>query len=232
DLEGLFRAAEIPTIWRDRFVRIAFAPYTRVDLRRLRQQGLITHEQVIEGYMDLGYDADKAAVLTEFAELDAGAEERALAKGEVINLFGAELIDRDTAQQLLEATGLAPHWAAMRLDLAQSQKAQQAQDRRINVVRSRYLAFKATRTEAAAALDGVAVPFETREALIAEWDALREATTRDLSEAQLAEALRREIITESEYVTRLVEQGYTTRDAEILSGIRGAQRAARGGGAA
>ena len=81
DLQTLLRTADISPFFIDRLIEISFAPYTRVDLRRMYKAGVLNEDQVYQGYLDLGYDEEKARNLTNFAILDARGKERDLTKG-------------------------------------------------------------------------------------------------------------------------------------------------------
>lgn len=66
DLNTLLKIADYPAYFRQRMVDIAYAPVTRVDLRRLYGQGILNRDQVKAGYKDLGYDEQRAEWLTDF----------------------------------------------------------------------------------------------------------------------------------------------------------------------
>ena len=53
ELNGLFRAQEIPAYWRERLVKMAYHPYTRIDVRRMYAAGVLTEEEVMRSYLDL-----------------------------------------------------------------------------------------------------------------------------------------------------------------------------------
>ena len=61
------KVADYPAGWRQRLMKISYAPYTRVDVRRMYGLGVLTtRDEVKRAYMDIGYDDDKAEHLTEF----------------------------------------------------------------------------------------------------------------------------------------------------------------------
>jgi hypothetical protein len=61
--------------FRDKLMAISYNPITRVDLRRLYKLNIITEEEVKLGYMDLGYNEEKAGWLTEFTKQWANPED-------------------------------------------------------------------------------------------------------------------------------------------------------------
>ena len=52
ELDMLFRIVEIPPFWRERLTKIAYQPYTRVDVRRMHAVGVVSDEELIWAYRD------------------------------------------------------------------------------------------------------------------------------------------------------------------------------------
>lgn len=66
ELTLLLRALDVMPFWREKLIQISYNPLTRVDVRRMYQLGVLNEDQVTRSYLDLGYDQEKAAWLTEF----------------------------------------------------------------------------------------------------------------------------------------------------------------------
>jgi hypothetical protein len=66
DMDLLLKAADYPTFWRERMKEVSFAPFTRVDVRRMYKLKVLDRNGVKNAYLDLGYDNNKAEMLTEF----------------------------------------------------------------------------------------------------------------------------------------------------------------------
>ena len=67
-LDGLLKALDYAPVWRDKLANIAHLVPGRVDLRRMLEHGVITREEVKQGYIKLGYTPKDAETLTQFAE--------------------------------------------------------------------------------------------------------------------------------------------------------------------
>jgi len=65
-VEELLRVQDVMPVWRDPLVRIAFTPFTRLDIRRLYRTGTFSLAQVYRAYIDLGYSPENAGIQTEF----------------------------------------------------------------------------------------------------------------------------------------------------------------------
>jgi hypothetical protein len=66
DLDTLLRISDYPKFFRERLKAISYQPYTRVDVRRMYQAGVLNEQDVYEAYLDLGYDEEHARNLTQF----------------------------------------------------------------------------------------------------------------------------------------------------------------------
>jgi hypothetical protein len=68
DLELLLKSQDVMPFWRDKLIEISFAPFTRIDIRRMHKIGVLDRDEVFKAYKDIGYDVDRAEKLTEFTE--------------------------------------------------------------------------------------------------------------------------------------------------------------------
>ncbi len=69
ELLSLFqRAQDIPAYWRERLQSISYLPFSRVDVRRMFNSGIIEREEVYHSYRAQGYTDDKSKKLLKYAE--------------------------------------------------------------------------------------------------------------------------------------------------------------------
>jgi hypothetical protein len=66
DVDEFMRVQDIPTYWREKIRAVSYAPYTRVDVRRMYKTRVLTRDQVLAAYKALGYDDARAVALTDF----------------------------------------------------------------------------------------------------------------------------------------------------------------------
>ncbi len=109
ELKLLLRALDVMPYWRERLIQISYNPLTRVDVRRMYKFGVLTEEQVHKAYLDLGYDAEKSAWLTEFTKRYSAPEDasemdefKALARATYSQAYKKKLISRDEYAAFLE----------------------------------------------------------------------------------------------------------------------------------
>jgi len=123
-LRNLMSAQDIIPGWRDALIAISYSPYTRVDIRRMYDVGVLDEQQVFEAYQDIGYDKVKARTLTDFTVELAGddeelpAELEGITRSSVIASYKDGVIDRTTADDLLDLVGVGESARAVYLTSA------------------------------------------------------------------------------------------------------------------
>jgi len=123
-LRNLMSAQDIIPGWRDALIAISYSPYTRVDIRRMYDVGVLNEQQVFEAYQDIGYDKVKARTLTDFTVELAGDDEElpdeleGITRSSVIASYKDGIIDRTTADDLLGLVGVGTEARAVYLTAA------------------------------------------------------------------------------------------------------------------
>ena len=103
ELDMLYKTVELPPYWRDKLTAVAYNPFTRVDVRRMHDLGVIDDTELIRSYMDLGYDEEKALKMAQFTVKYNASHEKELTRGAIISSYEKGLIDRVDALNLLVA---------------------------------------------------------------------------------------------------------------------------------
>ncbi len=122
-LDTLLQALDVAPGWRQPLKDIAFHPYTRVDIRRMHRIGVLDEDEVHRGYLDLGYDEDKARGLTEFTKvlnepkgIEDDAELGHLSRTAVLGFYEDGVLSRQRAAELLVTAGHTPEAAQLYLN--------------------------------------------------------------------------------------------------------------------
>jgi len=102
ELDILLRALDVMPFWREGLKKIAYNPLTRVDVRRMYSVGVIDRDGVKRSYLDIGYDDEKAELMTEFTIRYENDAMDGLTRATVINAYKDSLIDRVTLKKYLE----------------------------------------------------------------------------------------------------------------------------------
>jgi len=281
-LVDLIKALDYAPVWRDKLINIAYNPITRVDLRRLYKNKIITEEEVFKGYKAQGYNDENARYLTDFTKqfyspddksqlddmadlaastfrtayrrhvisrdealdkiVDAGYTEevadfllaiddaqlalnpttesgvavRDLTVPIIRTAYAEKFWDRARAQQELEALGYLAWEADLLLqleDLAQQRELAGLQE---TIVKEQYLARTIDRAAASAQLDKLKVIPERRDLLLQRWDLQGAQKPHALTVAQLQQAYRADLISDTDLLSRLAGMGYNDPDAKTI----------------
>ena len=110
ELTLLLRALDVMPYWREKIIAISYNPLTRVDIRRMYQNGVLNEDQVKRAYLDIGYDDEKANWLTDFTKRYYTPEDQTqldqfhdLARTTYSTAYKRKIISRDEYYTFLEA---------------------------------------------------------------------------------------------------------------------------------
>jgi hypothetical protein len=123
DLVLLLKSLDVMPFWRDQLIQLAYNPFTRVDIRRMHQLGVLDDAAVLKAHKDLGYDPEKAQLLTEFvlrlnrnAPGEDDAELGRLSRATILGFYEDGVLPRDRAINLLQNLGITPEASGLYLD--------------------------------------------------------------------------------------------------------------------
>lgn len=112
EVKLLLRALDVMPYWRERLIQLSYNPITRVDVRRMYRLGVLSREQVVERYKQLGYKPEDAELLTQFTErYEGGTSEeddiqiRYLTRSVYEKAFNRGIITRDELKERLIGMG-------------------------------------------------------------------------------------------------------------------------------
>ena len=108
----LLKSQDVMPFWRDKLLQISFAPFTRVDIRRMNKVGVLSSEETKRAYMDIGYNDEKAQKLLEFTEelnkdnniLDV-TDISELTRSNILQFYVDGILPRQVAYGMLLAVG-------------------------------------------------------------------------------------------------------------------------------
>lgn len=112
ELKLLLRANNVVPGWRDKLIQLAYHPFTRVDVRRMYQLKVLSYDEMVRAYRDIGYDEVKARSLADFtveyvkhvAKTEQGAFNSAI-RSRAINAFVSGQLAEADARELLTDVG-------------------------------------------------------------------------------------------------------------------------------
>jgi hypothetical protein len=216
DMRTLFRTADIPEFFRDRLMAISYAPYTRVDVRRLYKEHIIPRDAVKANYLDLGYDEEHAENLTKFTVLDVNIEERALTKENIIAGYKRSIIERGEATEQIVSLGYNSDDAEYFLSIADYDLSVEKSNDEIERAHFLYVEGQITQSDVYGILGPLNLPSKQTADLLVKWDVEVKKKSKLPSQSDLEDFYRRNIITVDDVRTGLRRLRYSVADTELF----------------
>lgn len=207
-LETLLRIADYPPFWRDKLRQIAFSPFTRVDIRRMYQTGILNEAQVLRSYQDIGYDLEHARSLTAFTITLSSQEEKDLTKADILGAYADDIYTKSETEIALEKLGYDPAEAALLLARADKDKSAAAARDAEAATKAAFTAGQITEAQAITQLASAGVSDTRIKALIATWKVTRDGRVAKPSQAQMARFYSNGIIQQKAYEDFLKAEGF------------------------
>lgn len=208
DMNALLKALDISPGYRDQMIEIAFSPYTRVDVRRMYKAGVLTEEDVFSAYLDIGYDPDKAAKLTEFTVQDAGTDGKELSRSAVERAYSRRMFDRNTAKSLLMKLRYSDANSDVFLNIIDFNKDVKRNDEIMDGIEKRFLAGQITEGQAIVELGALGTAGQEVEDIMVLWRIRADKQIRIPSRSELDTLYLDDIISVNTYKDLLIRKKY------------------------
>ncbi len=212
-LEMLIKAQDISPFWRDKLIALSYQPYTRVDVRRMFQAGVLSADDVYENYLDIGYDPDHALKMTEWTIKEYQESCRELTKSDILAAYADSRLRREEAENFLIEIGYAPEEADFLLSREDFKKAEKYEKERLKTIKSLFVNQQMDESDLFAELGKLGLDSTQMQDLCSLWTIERNRKIRRLTVAQLFECFSFNIISEEELRREL--SGYRYSDYYI-----------------
>lgn len=216
ELKTLLKVQDIMPYWRDKLVKIAYTPYTRVDVRRMYQLGVLTRDEVKRAYLDLGYDDEKAEKMTEFTARYIEEEPKTLTRTMIEDAYEQGEIDRETAVSMIVRLGYDEPNADLIIRLKETKEKEDELQDKIDTIVANFKSGVITQEQALAQIDLLDLKDTYRQKIVAK--SLREQKkSQKLPEKGTLDAwLKLELIDDSAYAEYLRKMGYREEDVALF----------------
>ena len=241
-LRNLMKAQDIAPNWMEPLIEIAYNPITRVDIRRLYQDGLFGIEipedldeltllvqqsdpiatkaavaGMIKAYQNVGYTPDDARRLTLFTarrySQQGETEARNLSRTTIIKFYKEGLLTKDQATDRLLLLGYNENDAAGFISLATLDLIEQQHKSQIKIVKESVKRGTVSIDEGMILLDEIGIAAKERELIKLELQADLIPEARILSKGELEALYAEKIITIDVLYEGLIEIGYSHQNA-------------------
>jgi hypothetical protein len=208
ELDQLLKALDISPFWRGKLRGITYAPYTRVDVRRLFNKNILTREQVKRNYLDLGYDDTHAENLTDYTIKDATGTDREATKTDILSGYSTGMLSKSEAVDWLIDLDFPRDLAEFYIAKEDAKREVARRSKRVEVVHRLYAGGDIASPEASTRLTGLGLTGTEIDTYLEDWKIERDAKTEKPSPGQLETLLKQDIIMEADYRAGLLAAGW------------------------
>ncbi len=210
-VERYMNLIEIPPGLREIVAKSAYSVYTRVDVRRMYQLGVMNEEQVYRAYLDLGYDPEKAQNLTKFTVIDVASEDQPITRKDVIDGFKAGDVTAAEAEKLLVQVGFKEDRAVYLVYRAQMDLDRAARTQQQGLIHDKFTGNLIDEAQARAALMAAKTPIAKANELLDQWRVQVFKDQKLPSKTDLDKMFKAKIIDERTYRVELSRLGYAVK---------------------
>ena len=193
------------------------------------KQGRIGQLEAIADLVDMGYDEEEADFIvanaqTQLADMQASAAEakiRDVTQSTILRAYGERIVARGEAESMLADLGYTADGVELLLAVEDFNTQHDLAALRAKVIEQQFRQGAVSGGDARAQLASAGYGVERADLVVQRWEIQYGAKDRDLTEAQLRNALQRGLIDSAVYVRRVGALGYSDEDAKILLALAG-----------
>ena len=167
----------------------------------------------------LGYSPEDAADIAAAGSRSKIREDWHIAKEYVSAQYQLGLVSKEDAIETLETVGYERDEAEIIVSIAELKRLISQQSSAIDKIRSLYISYKIDAAACRTYLISLRIPAEQVGEIMELWRLEREANVKTLTESQIVNAWKYNVIDTQTAMTKLVEIGYTQEDAYILISV-------------
>lgn len=209
ELDMLFRTVEVPPYWRDKMTKVAYSPYTRVDVRRMHKMGVLTDRELVQSYKDLGYDEQHAQKMCDFTvQYNQGAAKE-LTKTQIMGGYKDKLLTREDTLILIQDLGYNEAQAEYFLVTEDYNEAKSLQADLIKNIKIRFQHNLCEEFETRNKLNELSLPQARVDLLLDQWKIKKFVDMKKPSKTDLHKFLKAGVINSDTYNIEMRNLGYS-----------------------
>lgn len=224
-LDKLMEAADIMPGWREQLKAISYNVLTRVDVRRMHKIGVLSDDELVKAYMDVGYDSEKAEQLAQFTiqynydpessqvtEEDKEAQRlKEITQSSIIKSYKKGLISIDQAKLYLQDLGYATGAIDLYIANADFDLQEEIEDEQIATIHDAFVRSIIDYNQTVSRLGTLNLPAKYMEALLDRWDIERQLRTSKPTKKELTSMLKANVIDLPIFRSELAALGYSEK---------------------
>ena len=169
DVTMLLKAQDVMPFWREKLVKMAYKPITRIDVRRMYKEGVLDEGDVFEAYQAVGYSDENAERMTNFTVRQTLSALAKFSTTDVIRAYTERIIDRSEANSLLRMLGVKSQDVSYIISTADYKKEWADNEERIKAIRNLYRKQEYSEDETRGRLLRLDLPTVQVENLMEQW---------------------------------------------------------------
>jgi len=216
DLALLLKAQDVMPFWREKLIKMAYKPVSRVDVRRMYKEGVFDVKEVLQAYLNIGYDDDNAAALTEFTVKQTLSSMAKFSSTDIVKAFTNRIIDKGEASSLLRMLGTRSEDASYIISTAEYKREWDLVESRIAAIRNLYKRGEHNENQARSELLKLDLRTDQVEVLMETWwFEAKEITPPTWSKAETIKYLKAGLITDDRAREELRRMEYDQEHIDI-----------------
>jgi hypothetical protein len=205
--------------WQEKLLSISYQPYTRVDVRRMHDIGVIDDAGLVEAYQDLGYDPDRSEAMAAFTVRYNQQNDRDLTRSQIENAYKTHLISEQETKTLLEEIEYPEAETDFLLAYWEWEKQKNYEDRVIDNIGDRYKNNLIDSYEVREELGKLAIEGRRVEILLKEWEVDKFVGRKLPSKTDLNKFYKNELLNYDELFQEYKKLGYSSRYARMYADL-------------
>jgi len=212
--------SDLKTKWTSALQALSTFVPTNGEITQWVQQGFIDRATALPLYANNGVTADTAAIFIETALVQQVAQDRQLAKGEILAMYEAGLLDKTETTDALGVIGFHGDIATELISLADFRREAASFNRLVQQIGRQLVQRKISVPAAQDALTKMGVPARTMADLLNDWQVTLDNEISNITASQIATAVYYQVETPDQGYADLKLLGYSPYDAWRILSIR------------
>lgn len=222
DLDQFYRVIEIPPFWRERLKKASYSLYTRVDLRRMHDLGIISDKDVYDNFRGEGYDDEHAKRMTQFYIQYNEDNNKDLTRSQIERAYESDLITKAQAIEMLESLKYTRDQATFMIEIVDYNEEIKRQKLMIKSIEKMYKHKDIDSNRARSMLSNLHVETKWVEAYLTQWETELSISERLPTKEDLMRWLGNNFITEQQFTSYMKKLNFADSTIKIyISEITG-----------
>lgn len=216
ELLKLLRIQDVVPGYREKLTQIAYHPISRVDIRRIYDDGFMTYADVVKAYRDLGYSPEHSELIADWIEQRYGEERKERTKTDVLALYKLGHWSKEKVIEELSAVGYREEIAEEFINRIELVKIEKRKANKIKLWRKGYLNYKYEDSDIRGFMRIFGMKKVEIDDLLLEWEIDRDSKIKNLGLMDIEKLFTRRFMSWNDAQDYLLRLGYDPIDTDRL----------------